>query len=249
LKAIENFDINSKENKELLKIKEYNKQLGSIVRKMKDPEKAKEDLKEKAIEEGINYLQKHQDKISNAQNLLSKLKRKYSYYYTSNGENVSKKINSLEDQSFGKRLIFGSQFQFFRKDPSGIDLSLILGYKFNKRLHGGITGNYRIKVQIDSAKLKISNPQDVYGASVFADYVIYKSFFARCEFESKNTLVFKDDKEINRKWVEGLMIGIGYDFQVYKNLKSGFVVQYNVLHSDDSPYRNPWQFRFGIFKK
>jgi hypothetical protein len=249
LNALNNLSENTLESEAMTKINRYNKQLMSIVKKIQDPEGMKDEAKEKAIEEGVKLAQDYQNKISNAQKSLSKLKRKYSYVQSINDLSNAKKINSLADESFGQRLFFGSQFQVLRREPTGIDLSLFLGYKLNKRLHTGVSVNYRISVQVDSLNIKISDPADVYGASAFTDYVFFRSFFIRGEFESKNTRVFNEDDISSRKWVEGLFIGIGYEFKIYKKLKGGAIVQYNLLQSDDSPYRSPWQFKFGIFKK
>jgi len=124
-----------------------------------------------------------------------------------------------------------------------------LGYRINKKWRSGITATYRVAVNVDTALNQALIPSDVYGGSIFSDYGLVKGFFAHGELESRSTIIFSDDAGSQRKWVEGLLIGFGRDFPLYKKLNGGMMILYNVLHNDDSPYRSPWQFRFGFYKK
>jgi len=223
--------------------------LSSIVRIIKQTDEVKVEGEEKVTEQTLEYIRQQKDKLIKAQESLGELKKKYSYVPSTLEMDSAKRRNSLGDESLGERLLYGGQFQFLKGKPISLDLSGMVGYKINKKLHMGILATYRANLNIDSLHYKFSVPSDVYGASIFTDYFIYRNFYAHAELESKSTFIIQPDAYQNRKWVEGLLVGLGHDFTIFKKLKGGMMILFNVLHSDDSPYRTPWQFRFGFYKK
>ena len=227
----------------------YEQQLTSMIRKIPKPEDLKKEAKNMAIKQAKEYLLQHQDKIAAAQRTLANLKRKYSYVPSTLDMSKARKINSLEDEPIGKRLIYGGTFQFNRTIPFSLDLGGMLGYRINKKWRSGITATYRIGVNIDTTLNQTFIPTDVYGGSIYSDYGLVKGFFAHAELESRNTVIFREDIGHQRKWVEGFLVGFGRDFPLFNKLNGGMMILYNLLQNRDSPYHSPWQFRFEFYKK
>ena len=83
------------------------------------------------------------------------------------------------------------------------------------------------------------------GASYCMDY-----FFIHGEFESMNSGVKISDTGAKSNWVNGLMVGIGREFRVYKDIRGTVVLLYNTLHDHEtSPHPRAWQVRMGFCRK
>jgi hypothetical protein len=123
LSALDNFNSNTELHSLQSEFNSYHEQLGSIARKITQIEDMKEEVKEKAIETVTEFLQQHKDKITDAQQSLRELKKKYSYVPSTLEMDSAKRRNSLEDESLGQRLIYGGQFQFLKGKPISLDLS------------------------------------------------------------------------------------------------------------------------------
>jgi hypothetical protein len=207
--------------------------------------------KKLAIKNATDYMEGHEDKLQTAQNQLTKLKKKYSFIGSTSDMKNAKKAKSLEGQPLKKRLVFGGNFNLQRGNPTSLDLSPMIMYKLDKKTYLGVSGTYRVKLGVED-KFQTNVVQDVYGYSAVGEYQIKNGFFGYVEFEylSSPDLSPTNTDDKLRKWQEGLLIGIGKQFNFTKGLRARIIFTYNTLYDqENTPANSPWNFKFGIHTK
>ena len=115
-----------------------------------------------------------------------------------------------------------------------IDISPILGYKMNK-LNIGVSPFYAYK-QVGNAQ----NKNYTYGGRVFGQYVIYQGAYLNAEMEATNTMINNA-----RKWIFGIPLGAGFEYEIAKNTKAQCTILYDVLLDKNSLKDNP-EIRGGV---
>ncbi len=150
-----------------------------------------------------------------------------------------------------------------KKSKSGSSNGLYLG--------GGITYYYtRYSLQYSDGFTVVTGKPNfhTYGGGIFAQYNIWKGFFARAKFEvlqleiddmNNWRPVYSAPPNVVLKGVEypriketvpALLIGVGYNLLQSKNFFFPIMISYNVLHkatnSTYSPYRSGWVAQLGF---
>jgi len=234
----------------LKKQEEYRKKIGQY----KDRGKLRKQALKKAKATNLNTIKKAKEKLDkklskshfSGKLKLSKLKKKYSRVLDFNDLSSATRRNSLSHLPIKKRFIWGGNLEVNIGDPTTIDFSPTLAYRINKLFSAGIGGNYRANFGEDIEFWEAFD-QDVYGYRVFSEYVVVKDFFVHGEYESLNTWIKDANGEKNgREWVNGLLLGIGKNYTVMRQLKGNVMVLYDFIHSSNSPHRHPWVVRFGF---
>ena len=171
------FQALNNETKELMAMKELPESLLADLKRFQDEQALKAEAKEVVVKKATDYFANHQDKLSQAQGMMSKLKKKYSCVPDSRDLSTATKASSLKGEPLKRRLVFGLGFQIQRTNPISIDLSPNLLYRFNKLFSAGISGTYRAGLGIENnSAIAVNTSQDVYGASTIVQHKIWKGF-------------------------------------------------------------------------
>jgi hypothetical protein len=202
-------------------------------------------LREKMTNAAKDFIQTNAKEIQSAQNQMNTIKQQYNKVSNSNDLSTAVKRTSLEEESLGKRLIFGGNFNVGRVEPFSIDISPLLGYRFNKLFSAGIAGTYRTQFERDDIQVK-QGESTVYGYSLFVSHQVYRNFFGYVEGENKATSVkLEDGKSVN--WTKGLLVGIGRNIKIGKEVNMQVLVLYNFLYQNsDQLYNSPLVIKTGI---
>ena len=230
--------------------KELPESMLADLKRYQDAQAMKAEAKEVAIKKATDYFANHQDKLSQAQGMMSKLKKKYSCVPDSRDLSTAIKASSLKGEPLKRRLIFGLGFQIQRTNPISIDLSPNLLYRFNKLFSAGISGTYRASLGIENnSAVAVSTSTDVYGASAIVQHKIWKGFFGHGEFQYLSTPITYPSPATDlptRSWHEGLLLGIGKQMSFSKALKGQIIFTYDLLHNEHSPNPKAWNIKFGF---
>jgi hypothetical protein len=89
-----------------------------------------------------------------------------------------------------------------------------------------------------------------YGGRVFVEYAIWKGIFVHAEFEALNTGYLESITSIKlRNWVLGAPVGVGYEYEITKNVWFKGSVLYDVLvdlNLDQNSSKSNPEIRGGI---
>jgi len=217
----------------------------------KNGESLKKEALSKAAAEAQKILAKHTPELNKGQADLSKLKSTYSSVPSSDDLSTATRRNSLKGKSFKSRIVIGGTFQVVTTNPVTIDISPILGYRFNKDFHVAIGVTYRARfTSADSTYIRTNYGRDelTYGYRAFANYTFWKAFFLHGEYERMNKeFVITGTDNFERRWKPGLLAGIGSTYTIKGKLKGNVSILYNFLHDNRQRiYQSPWVFRFGM---
>lgn len=220
--------------------------LGGLSPEQLQQMKAKKEMKQKMAGHAKSFITEHSDQIQEVQEQMSELKQKYSEVPDSKDLSTATKRSSLKGESFWKRLVLGGNFNVSATDPVTLDLSPVVGWRFNKLFQAGVTGVYR--TQFGSASTSNNPVEDnaVYGYSVFANHAVFRNFFGYLEGEnmSRMTGTAEDSK---REWQQTLLLGIGRKFKIAPFLEMQAIIAFNFLHENkDGVYNNPVVFKTGF---
>lgn len=207
----------------------------------------KEEGRQKAKEKAIEFLAHHQDKVTEVQKKMGKLKRIYSKVENSNDLGTAVKKSSLKGKPFKERLFVSGNFQVINLDPFSLDFSPSLGYMFNKYFVMGIGGTYRCSFgEFETTQITI--PEDQYGVNAFVQHDVMKGFFAFASYEQSNRALPNLSSEgSGSAWIPGFMAGAGKTIGVHPKIDTSIMLLYNFLHElGESPYRSPWIFKTGF---
>ena len=103
-----------------------------------------------------------------------------------------------------------------------VDLAPIIGYK----VKGFSTGLSPVVMYRATGGL---NGEFSYGGRIFAEYSIWKGIFVHAEFEALNTGYLDNFQVKQRNWVLGAPVGVGYEYEINKNVWFKGSVLYDVL--------------------
>ena len=125
-----------------------------------------------------------------------------------------------------------------------VDLSPNMGVYLtkNRRLSAGLGITYQYLSVNDGATKYDTH---TFGGRVFGRYIIWKGITAQAEFEMLSLECYRQHYGLQRKWVPGILLGGGYTQTIGERIGISFLVFYNFLEIDCSPYRKPI-FRLGF---
>jgi hypothetical protein len=216
------FQTLNNETKELAAMKELPESMLADLKRFQDEQALKAQAKEEVVKQATDYFAEHQDKLSEVQSLMTKLKKKYSYIPDSRDLSTAVKATSLKNEPLKKRIKFGLGFQIHQTNPISVDLAPNVLYRFNTLFSAGISGTCRASLGIENNKAMSPNTStDVYGGSVIAQHMVWKGFFAHAEFEYLSSPIKNPNPTTDtpsRQWNEGALLGIGKQMTLSKGI-------------------------------
>lgn len=202
-------------------------------------------IKEKMTNAAKEMVQEYANEIQAIQSQMAEKKKIYSNVPNSDDLSSAVKQTSLEESSFGKRLIFGGNFNIGKTEPFSLDLSPLIGYRINTLFSVGATISYRAQIEQDNLSFQ-KGEQTTYGYSVFASHKVYRQFFGYLEGENK---ALSEDTEMGKfiSWNQSLLLGIGREIGIGSKVRIQVMILYNFLYDNNDPiYNSPVVFKTGV---
>jgi hypothetical protein len=149
-----------------------------------------------------------------------------------------------EDISFASKLVPGGSLALNFGNPWYLDISPNLGIQINERLVGGLGIIYNAYGQTIYG---IKYNSERYGASAFARYRMFETFFANAEIDIVN-VPDENSLEGNKIWTVNPLLGASYIVPFGKRGGLQASLLYNLNYSENlSPYPFPLIWRIGFF--
>lgn len=220
---------------------QYKKQM----EQWKDSTYRKQQVREKASQEALDYLQKNSHLLKNAQDRMQVLMKKYSVVPNSNDLSTAIKQTSLKGRTFKERLVLGGNFNVVSMTPFSVDASPMIGYRWNTKFYTGIGLNYRLTFN-DSLKYKSYISPSNTSIRVFGNYDLIKNFFAYAETEFAG-LKAKSAENSKNEWRVNYFVGLGKKFLIHPKIFMTITCLYNVNGDlSNSSYPSRFQYRIGF---
>lgn len=163
-----------------------------------------------------------------------------SSWQTVNGQNdeVEYVDTSSAKPSFWDRVYLGGNIGAQFGSVTFLDLSPNMGVYLtkNRRLSAGLGITYQY-LNVNDGGTKYDT--HTFGGRLFGRYIIWKGITAQAEFEMLSLECYRQYYGLQRKWIPGLLLGGGYTQSIGGRAGISFLVFYNFLQSECTPYRNP----------
>jgi hypothetical protein len=139
-----------------------------------------------------------------------------------------------------ERLYYGGNIGFnFSQIGYFADVSPLIGYKINEKLSAGVYITYQ---HYDFTTPYGEFKNDIYGAGLFARYMITPNIFAHVQ-----------GGVLNGEWIDQqrfdiypLYVGAGYRNRIGSRASFYAMLLYDLNHSIYSPSDTPWYYTFGF---
>jgi|GEM_PF-1291131 len=202
-------------------------------------QEGKEALKDKAID----HFENHADKLNGPQEKLTKLVSKYKSFTNSEDLSSAVKRTSLQGKTFWERLVVGGNFNVVSTKPFSIDLSPLIGYRFNTKLYAGIGMNYRYTFG-DSIKYPVYISPHNSSVRIFGNYDLIKNFFSYAEFERSG--LRKSGEKPTTTWSNTYFIGVGKKLLIHPKVFMVVTALYRINQETSHSYPGRFQMRVGF---
>jgi hypothetical protein len=211
----------------------------------RDKDQLRNKAKHKVMEKAINYLGEHGNELVTVQNKLNRLLRKYQQFSNSEDLSTAVKHTSLKGRTFFEHLLVGGNFNVISIRPVAIDLSPMIGYKFNRRVSTGIGANYRCTFADSIRNQRYISPGNR-GLKVFLNYDLYRGLFAYAELE-RSGLSIKKIENAGKRCSNNYFIGVGKKILIHPKIYFTTVFTYNLNNSENNPfYPRRFQVKLGF---
>jgi len=201
--------------------------------------------KQKLIAYAEDYALQNIEKVKMLQVKMEAHKKKYSTLTNSEDLSTAQKRSSLSGDPFWKRLVIGGNFSLVGIEPIVIDLSPVLGWKFNKYLELGINATNRSQYSFGK-NTGTGPPIPEYGYGAFMSHSLLKKFFIYFELGRMYNNVMSNSAETNL-WQEYLLAGIGKEIRISSFLEMQAIITYNILNkSQPGIFNSPFVFKTGF---
>ena len=207
-----------------------------------DQEQLQRYAQAKAAKLATAEFEKIAPQIQEAQQKFAKYKKKMEWLKEGSGKNA----NSLKDDPFSKRLMYGGNVQMPTITPFSMVAAPFVGYRINKKFSAGLSMSYKSILGNNTSLVKSFGGEIGYRS--FLDYKLIKHWFVHGEFERMSKTVnnmLQDGYDTN--WQTNGYVGIGRQIKTFKNVNISATLLYNVANSDLKSYDSEqFQFRMGI---
>jgi hypothetical protein len=183
------------------------------------------------------------EKLNGAMAEMEKYKKKY--HAIANSKDVDAGSEKpIKGRPVGKHWIYGTNFQMNPGSSLSVDISPLVGYRFNDAWTIGTGGSVRYALDAKENFRPPNGNNIVFGFRAFNQYRVIKSIFIHAEWEA-----FNEPVSGSRDWKHLALAGIGKEFTVTKGIKAQMIFLYNFNTGEKSPYTKPVVFRFGFMRK
>ena len=176
------------------------------------------------------------------------LQQSFAQTQTIETEEKDAEEEDFSNKKWKDRIIVGGNVSAQFGNATFIEVSPLVGYRITENLTSGIGFTY----QYLSENYNIYNFYDykatVMGARVFSQYDLIFGIFAHVEYEySKYKFTYEDVTLGEYKGaVPAFFVGGGYNYQIGDNARFQIIALYDLLHTSESIYINPWSIRMGF---
>jgi len=140
---------------------------------------------------------------------------------------------SAFSQTKGNWITGGAISADYRDGGYYVEIAPKFGYKF-KLLEIGISPFFSYQEINENYAL---------GLQTYCQLNVYKGVFIHGEFQAANAYI---ESELNRQWVFGMPLGVGYEYVLADNILMKGSLLYDVFYKDGfTPHKNPI-VRFGM---
>jgi hypothetical protein len=193
----------------------------------------------------IDHFANQKEALQAAQNNATKLLGKYREYFNSGDSTVGVKRTSLKGKTWHERIVLGGNFNIVSTSPFSLDLSPLVGYRFNTKFYAGIGANYRQTFGDSLRYINYISPTNT-SVRVFASYDLIKNFFAYAEAEAAG-LKIKSKESITNGWRFNYFIGLGKKLLIHPKVFMTITAIYNLNGENNNPaYPQKFQVRLGF---
>ena len=221
-------------------------EMKGMLNEFSNPESMKEEGKEKGKEQALDHFAQHAEKLQAAQGNLGGLLGKYREFTDSNDLSNAVKRSSLKGKTFMEHIVIGGNFAVQSTDPIAVDMSPIIGYKFNKKLYAGLGMNYRHTFS-DSLKGSWYVSPSNTSFRLFVNYTFFRNYFAYTEVERAGLKLKENSETKSNIWRTNYFIGGGRKILIHPKLHLTVTALYNLNNERNNPaYPRRFQVRIGF---
>lgn len=195
--------------------------------------------------QSIDHFKNKQEVLEKAKSEVTKLRKKYSEVGDLYDLSTAKKIRSLKEKSFSKRLTYGGIFQLHVDGNTKVDLSPELGYRINRKFEAGIGGTYRLMVATKNIPQAIDDPK-VMGLRGFVEHKLVNNFYVHGEYEGLKSSIPQTGDLPTKEWYYSFLAGLERRFNMKGKTHVQAQVLYNFSSKENPFYNSPWVFRVGF---
>lgn len=193
----------------------------------------------------IDHFANQKEALQSAQNKATKLLGKYREYFNSGDSTVGVKRTSLKGKTWHERIVLGGNFNIVSTSPFSLDLSPLIGYRFNTKFYAGIGANYRQTFGDSLRYINYISPTNT-SVRALASYDLIKNFFAYAEAEAAG-LKIKSKESIANGWRYNYFIGLGKKLLIHPKVFMTITAIYNLNGENNNPaYPQKFQVRLGF---
>lgn len=211
-----------------------------------------DDLSQEGIQQQlVEQLPNHSQQLDKARRELSKYNGRFTEIKSlADLPKNPLKRHPLMGVKWYKRLQPGLQWQVGKGDALRIDIGPRISYLVTDKLELGASGQGRATIGKKVPSFVSFDFDRVWGYSLFGSYEIKNGFYGQVSYERLNTQVIKLPNQQERPeewlWIEGLRLGLGKRYTIYKSLRGFSLMEYNFSPSVHAPYRQELQLKVGI---
>lgn len=226
------------------KIKQMQTEYLAKMQANQDPEKLKQEALAKATDVVTDKLLEQKTQVSDAQEKLGKIKRKYGEVQSIN-DLPKRPPNPMKEKPFRERVFPGVALQIMGKDNySALYVAPHVYYRFTGRFDFGAAGIAHINF---NKTPQLIQDRDVWGFKVFTNYRLFKAFYFRLEGERLNQqLPVGQTDNTYHQWSNVFFGGIGKEFRLSRLLYGHTWMLYNPNGQEYNPYSSRLVLRVGF---
>ncbi len=159
--------------------------------------------------------------------------------YYGNKDKSKQRKESLNSQrnKLKEKIFYGGNFAAWIGNPTFVNLSPLMGYKFTERFHGGIGVIYNYTSIRYSSGRNFS--QSIYGGHSFLRFFVNETIFLQAQYDKLNQPDYFSANRNNRIWIDYTLVGGGYR-SGFGNVAFVAAILYNITPHRLSVYSNPY---------
>lgn len=153
-------------------------------------------------------------------------------------------------EKFKDKIFFGGGFGMNFGTINYVELSPLVGYKVTDRLSAGIGLTYKY-ISTRGYYSQDDFKTTIYGGRLFGNYLVTENLFPQVEYEvlslERRYFDFAGGyPNEGRFFFESFFVGAGYRYPIGQNSYMTIILLYNLNHTANSPYSQPYVWRMGF---